>query len=174
MFRYKFRHAAAIIAVSAISALSFEADAQRGEKVIGIQAGYNSHNESAVAGVFFSYRFSQHFRVAPSAQYVFRNKHTDAFLLNCDLQVPFSFGLKRVELYPMAGLCFASWNTHSLMKSVTHTDDVSSRTDRFGLNIGAGMSVKCTSTLRLNFDVRYSVIDDYNTTMATVGIGYCF
>lgn len=147
--------------------------AQRGEKTIGIQAGYNSHNESGLAGISFSYRFSSHFRLAPNVQYIFRNEHTDAFMFNCDFQIPVSL-TRCFEIYPLAGGCYVSCNMHEFGHAISHTDDVSSRVNHFGINLGGGLGIRCTSTLRLNLEVRYSIVKNYNTTMASVGIGYCF
>lgn len=148
--------------------------AQRGEKIIGVETGFNSHNKTPLAGVFFSYRFSNHFQVSPNVQYVFKKKHTDAFIFNCDFQVPFNLATTPVDVYPLAGLSYASWNFHDSLRSFDISDDVSSRYNHFGLNFGGGLSVKCSSTLRLKFEARYSVIKDFNTTMVMAGIGYSF
>ena len=40
--------------------------AQKGEKTVGLRAGYSTRNESAIAGVYFQYRFSRYFRLAPN------------------------------------------------------------------------------------------------------------
>ncbi|MDE6073156.1 MAG: porin family protein [Muribaculaceae bacterium] len=149
-------------------------DFRKGEKTIGVEVGYNSFNESAVTGITFSYRFNRLLRIAPNVQYVFRNNQTDAFIFNCDFHVPFKIKTSRVELFPLAGVCYASWNHHGLDGIRTISDDVSSRDSQFGINVGGGIGFKCSGNLRLFAEGRYSFVRDYNNTSILAGIAYSF
>ena len=105
---------------------------QRGEKSLGLAGGFNTANDGAVAGVFFQYSFSRHFRLAPSADYVFRHRGIDGLHVNLDCHFPIGVGSGRFDVYPLVGLNFMSMYDHSIVE----TEDVSSRRTRLGLNIG--------------------------------------
>lgn len=68
--------------------------AQRGEKTFGIRGSYVSRNTSASAGLYMTYRFSGLFRLAPSADYVFRHDGSDAFSVNLDTHYTFNLGIR--------------------------------------------------------------------------------
>ena len=169
----------AIAAVAMLgSVLFFQAQgAVKGEKNVGVTAGYTSSNKSAVAGIGFSYAFSQHFRVAPNLQYAFRNNNRDGLLINFDFHVPLNIeGGNKVEIYPIVGLNYSCWTNYykSEEKEKESSDDVSTRKNRFGLNAGAGVGYNVTETIRLNFDARYTLVKGFNTTTLALGIAYRF
>ena len=68
---------------------------QRSEKTLGLAGGFNTANDGAVAGVFFQYSFSSHFRLAPSADYVFRHRGIDGLHVNLNCQFPIGVGSVR-------------------------------------------------------------------------------
>lgn len=143
-----------------------------GEKTLGIQAGYVSYNESALAGIEFSYRFSRNFRLAPSANYAFRHNGTDALMVNLNAQipVPLSHGW---ELFPYAGINYSSWNFHT--QSAAGSDfDVTTRDTRFGLNLGGGIGVSVTPTLRLAVTADYVFIRHFGGCNILARIAYRF
>ena len=77
----------ALSAAIAFTALTAAADEYSGEKTLGLQTGYITYNQSAVAGIEFTYRFNRNFRLAPSVNYVFRHKSVDALMINLNAQV---------------------------------------------------------------------------------------
>ena len=81
---------------------------QRGEKSLGLAGGFNTANDGAVAGVFFQYSFSGHFRLAPSADYVFRHRGIDGLHVNLNCQFPIGVGSGRFDVYPLVGLNLSS------------------------------------------------------------------
>lgn len=167
-----------ILMLTIVALLSFsQANSQTyvpKEKTIGIEVGYNSHNKSALTGIAFSYRFNRYFRLAPNVQYVFRNNNTDGFSINIDGQVP--FGLKNVpiEIYPIFGVNYSSWNNKSTKFERDFSDDVSTRENNFGLNLGGGVGVKCSGHLRLFVNGRYTFVRHFGTAMVAAGILYSF
>lgn len=150
--------------------------AVKGEKNVGLQLGYTTYNESAVAGIGFSYAFSNHFRVAPNLQYAFRNNNRDGLLLNFDFHVPLNIESgNKFEVYPIVGLNYSCWtNYHKEQEREKSSDDFTTRKNRFGLNAGAGVGYNVTETLRLNFDARYTLVKSYNTATFALGIAYRF
>ncbi len=171
------RFAAGLLtAAICIIASSSQADAQivKGEKSLGPKIGYASKNKSAVAGLVFQYAFSEHFRLAPELGYIFRHDNLDAFQFDINAHMPFSFTGEKVAFYPLAGLNYSSWSHHFDRSELLETDDVSTRTSRFGLNLGAGFDLRCTKTLKLTLEAKYTLMKGYSNTAITAGISYVF
>lgn len=148
--------------------------AQRGEKVLGVHTGYISKNESAIAGLFFQYSFSEHFRLSPEIGCVFRHQGLDAFTLDANAHFPFAFSSSHAGLYPLAGINYSSWNYHNNDHGIKDIDDVSTRKSRFGLNAGAGFELRPTSGLKLKVEAKYCLIESFSSAQISVGIGYIF
>ncbi|MDE6266988.1 MAG: porin family protein [Muribaculaceae bacterium] len=166
---------ASIILVTFSSVLLNSSAAVKGEKSVGIQLGYTSYNESAVAGIGFSYTFSSHFRFAPNLQYAFRNNNRDGLLINFDCHIPLKIESgEKVEVYPIAGINYSCWTRYYSDEEKAQSNDVSKRKNRFGLNAGAGVGYNVTGALRLTFEARYSLVKHYDTTTLALGIGYRF
>lgn len=163
--------AAIISGTIAISSLSASADEFSGEKTLGLQTGYTSYNQSAVAGMEFSYRFSRNFRLAPSVNYIFKHENVDALMINLNAQVPLPFA-GRWEAFPFAGLNYSSWNYHNT--DAANNPDVTTRISRFGLNIGGGISYAATQTLRLSLTADYVVIKQFSGCNILARIAYRF
>lgn len=144
----------------------------RGEKSFGPKAGFVSRNTSALAGLVFEYSFSRHVRIAPQASIIFRHKNLDALALDADMQFPLPFASDRYAFYPIAGLNFTSWNVHGIDENTNK--DVTTHRNRFGGNVGAGIEMKCTSTLKLNLEAKYTVIKSYPGVHVSAGISYVF
>lgn len=164
-----------ILALAALFAMPLASQTTGNEKSFGIKTGYISRNESMLAGIWFRYSFSEHFRLAPDAQVAFRHNDRDALQIDLDCHVPFRFtdGAK-VSLYPIAGINYSSWNRHLTPEQRESDDDVSTRNGYFGLNFGAGTDLRCSETLKLTLDARYSLVKSNSGIQISLGIGYIF
>ena len=160
---------ASTIALLCIGAAS--AQVERGEKMFGVRTGYVSTNESAVAGLTFRYAVSPWVRIVPEVACVFRHHDKDAFIADINAQVPFTFDSKKVDLYPLAGITFNSWSRHFEGPS---GDDVTTRSNYFGANVGAGFDLRCTQTLNLGIEARYTFIKHFTSLYLTASISYVF
>lgn len=156
----KFFLALAVAAGSLI--LASPASAQKGEKTLGIKGGYASYNRSGTAGLFFQYSFSSHVRIAPEIDYIFRNHNLSAFECCVDMHFPFRVA-RGFKLYPLAGITFNSWDK----KQGKH--DVHG-----GFDLGGGMDLYLTSSLKLNIQAKYSLMEQTGGYFAGIGIGYMF
>lgn len=167
-----------ILLVSLLTLLPITAvniHAAKGDKTFGVQSGYVSRNKSALVGITFQCGISDHFRLAPSAECIFRHDDRDAFQINLDAHFPFSFTGDRAALYPIAGLNYSSWNRHSTeIDDNQISKDVSTRSGYMGLNAGCGFEFKASSTLKLNIEARYSLVKSNSSAQISVGIGYMF
>lgn len=156
--------------------------AERGEKTFGVRTGYVSRNNSADFGLFFQYTFSEHFRLEPAADIVFRHRNRDAFTVDLNAQIPFEFSSDQFSLYPFAGLNFSSWNYHNETIYIggpapiddKFTTGVSSRKNRFGVNLGAGFDLKVSETLKLSLQCGYTFVKANSGIRILAGIGYVF
>ena len=153
-----------VLALSLICLIPNQASA--GEKSVGLRAGYTTRNETGVAGLYFQYRFIPRFRLSTSVDYAISHKNRDAFFFNVDGHAPFNIAPK-LELYPLAGFTFATYNQHN-------ADDSSSRVNRFGANVGAGAGLRVTSSLRLGFEGKFQYVKHLSAGVFTVSIGYMF
>lgn len=166
--------AAAVTTLAVSAAPRMAADnIYRGEKTVGLSAGFHSYNTSAVAGIEFTYRFSEHFRLAPSVNYVFRHHNQDALSLNLHAEVPFQVGT-RCDIFPLAGFSYSSWNRHGALRHNDETHDVGNRTTRFGIDVGAGVNYDLSPTLRIGLTAGYTIVKEYNGVIALGRIAYRF
>lgn len=175
----KSRIAVALLAISgaltvqAAEPVSRATDALRGEKSLGIEVGYNGYNRMPQVGGRFTYRFSRLIRLAPAVEYTFRDTGRDALLFDIDVNFMFPLAQNRCALYPLVGLNYSSWNYHPVV-TVPGTNDVSSRVSRAGINLGAGIDVNISGSLRLSAGAHYTFIKEFHGVVAEVGIHYRF
>lgn len=141
---------------------AFTANAQKGEKTLGVKGGYASYNNGGFADVYFQIGVANHVRLAPSIGYVFRNDHKSAFTLDVDVQFPFRV-VKALNVYPLLGFTFNNWN-------YTYHDDFS----RAGANFGAGFDIFLTQNLKMNIEGKYSMMNDTGGAFFGIGLGYVF
>lgn len=172
-----FRLLAVILLLGGTFAPTFAAT--KGEKVFGVHTGYVSRNRSADVGLFFQYSFSQMFRLQPSADIIFRHNDRDAYIIDLNAQVPINIGEEDVcSLYPYAGLNFSSWNRHNYLHNGDLVnpgfDEVSSRNNYFGVNVGAGFDLKVSSTLKVSIEAGYTFVKRNSGVRVLAGIGYIF
>ncbi|MDE6335351.1 MAG: hypothetical protein K2L34_02160 [Muribaculaceae bacterium] len=157
------KHSAlALLMTAAASICSVPAYAQAGEKTLGIAGGYASHNNGGEANIYFHYSFSQHVRIAPEIGYVFRNEGKSAF--ECSVDVHFPFRVARgFKVYPLTGVTLNNWS-HEHGGHIT----------RGGLDFGGGVDLYLTSSLKLNLQGKYSLMNDTSGCFVQMGIGYVF
>lgn len=161
---------AVLLVVAATPALSAQPEA--GNKSFGPKLGYVSRNHSAQAGLVFQYAFSKHVRISPELSCVFRNHNQDGLMVDLNMQFPLPAWSSRTELYPLAGLAFNSWADHGVSRD--DEVDVTTHVNRLGLNLGAGFALKCTSTMKVNIEAKYTLVKSYSSAFITAGISYIF
>lgn len=166
-----------LLALTLISAPLTVSAAPKGEKTFGIRTGYVSRNKSADLGLYFQYSFSKYFRLQPAVDLVFRHEDRDAFTVDLNGQVPIDFSSDKFSLYPFAGLNFSSWNRHNVVPGLDAQDfnqDRSSRSNYFGVNLGAGFDLKLSPTLKLTLEGGYTFVKSNSGVRILAGIGYVF
>ncbi len=144
----------------------------RGEKSFGPRVGYVTRNCSALGGLVFQYSFSRHVRIAPEASIIFRHKNLDALSVDIDMQFPLQLESDRMAFYPILGLDFTSWNSHRIQEGTNK--DVSNHVNRFGANAGAGFEIRCTPTLKIFLEAKYTLVKTYPGATVAAGLAYVF
>ena len=147
---------------------------RKGDTSLGPKVGYISKNKSALAGLVFQYSFSDHLRISPEVSCDFRHNDLDAFIMDVNVHAPFNFTGDKVDLYPLAGLTFNSWGKHWTEVTERNSDDVTNHVNRWGLNLGAGMDLRCNQTLKFTLEARYSLVKSFSNFQLAVGIAYVF
>lgn len=150
------------VAVAALFVVMPEAEAQRGEKTLGIAGGYATYNSGGYANLFFQYTFASHVRIAPEVGYIFRNEGKSGFEMSVDMHFPFRIA-RGFGAYPLAGVTFNSWKYSGAGSA-----------NRVGLDFGAGFDIYLTTNLKLNVQGKYSLMNDTDGGFIDVGIGYVF
>lgn len=163
-----------IFAVIAAVCMAFGAHAQieKGMMSIGPKLGYISHNKSAVAGIVYQYNITERFRLSPEIGWAFRHNDENAFMADINLHMPVAITEGgSVALYPLVGVAFNSWGYHW---SLADGLDVSKHISRFGANIGAGFDLRCSQSIKMNIEAKYSFIKSYSSVYIGAGVSYLF
>lgn len=152
-----------------------EVFSQKGQTSVGLRGGFTSRNTTGTAGLYLSYQFTDHFRLAPKVDYAFRHNKIDAFSFNADAECPIALNAdKNLYFYPIAGLNYSTYSTHFQVTENDISDDSSERTNNFGLNLGAGLEYRPTATMRLAFESKCTLVKQNTGAWLTLSIGYLF
>lgn len=168
-----------IFFLSAIAAQDMSAQTTKGRTSFGVKTGYVTLNKTASAGIELQYAFSNHFVLAPSIDYVFRNENLDGLLFNLDYHGPWQLDKDgKWYFYHILGVNYASWSTHTKAapddNGHYNDDDVTTRFNRVGLDFGAGFDYYVRPTLKLSLQGKFNWIKDHNTGLFNIGISYVF
>ena len=146
-----------------------EAQTVKGSMAVGAKIGYETENSSASPAAFYHISFSQRFRLSTEIGGIIRNHNKEAFTLDVNAHIPFTFTGDNVSFYPVAGLNFSSWGKH-----FHHPDYGSSSKhyNRLGVNLGAGFELRCSSRIRVLIEAKYCLIKSFSSAQIAAGIGY--
>lgn len=142
---------------------SINANAQKGEKMLGVKGGYATFNNSGYSAIVFQYSFAEHFRISPQASYIFSHNNISGFEFSIDMHFPFRV-TKGIKLYPLAGVTFNNW----IWQHPKTTEN------RFGLNVGGGADFYITNNLKISAQAKYSWLKNTDGGFFDIGIGYLF
>lgn len=94
----------------------------------------------------------------------------------------------KLNVYPLAGLTYTNWKMAGYDIDmgdfegigsdwgdyVEDSTDESSKSGKFGVNLGAGIEYGLTSNLSIGFEVKYQLIADFNQAVFGIGVAYKF
>lgn len=136
---------------------------QRGEKTVGVAAGYSTYNQSGFANLYFQYSFAQHVRISPEIGYAFPKDGTSGFEASIDMHFPFKI-YRGIGVYPLAGVTYNNWSFKNSPKNLS----------RFGADFGAGFDFYFTSRFKLSVQGKYSLVKTAGGGFVNIGFGYVF
>lgn len=152
-----------ILAVVILSITSLFA--QKDEKTIGANLNYGGEIGSFGLGAKFTYNITDVIRLAPSLNYYFRHNYTSLFAFDADAHYLFPLEGGMFTAYPLAGITFQSWN-FDVAGGLSWT--------RLGINLGGGIQYDFDSQWRALGELKYSVVNDFDQLVLTLGIAYKF
>lgn len=162
---------AILLAMPALGA----AASHKGETSVGLRGGFTTRNTTATAGLYLSYRFTEHFRVSPKLDYAFPHHNIDAFSFDIDCEMPLSLSAAdNINFYPIAGLNYSTYSYHIEKGEDSSAEETSQRRNDFGLSFGAGLEYFATPTLRLAVESKGVIIKRFSGGWFTLSIGYRF
>ncbi len=161
-----------LMSIIVFAAFSAAGRTPRGETTFGPKVGYVSRNNSMCAGIVFQYSPSSVIRLSPEVGINFRHKNLDALTADVNVHFPFAVAGEKASVYPLVGVGYTSWGRHD--QDPETTDDVTSHTGVFCVNMGAGAEVRCTQSLKLSLEARYSLMRHLPTAYVTAGIAFVF
>ena len=150
--------------------LSLSAHAQRGEKSVGLLGGFNTESESGLAGVFFQYSCNSWLRLTPNIQAIFKKNDVSAMHINGNAH----FILQLTDdlyCYALGGVTYQSWRLPWVNDDwkIEHEN-----INRFGANVGGGLEIYATPSLKFMVEGKYSFVKDFSSAGFVAGIGYVF
>lgn len=176
-----------LMIVSFIALGIVTAFAQKGEKAIGINLGYGSEVSNVGLGAKFRYGITDAIRTEASFDYFFKKDGLSMWDINLNAHYLFHLSDK-LNVYPLAGLTYTNWKMagydidlgnfegfgNDWGDYVEDSTDESSKSGKFGVNLGAGIEYGLTSNLSIGFEVKYQLIADFNQAVLGIGVAYKF
>lgn len=176
---------------------SLFASAQAKTFSAGVNVNYGTQIESFGIGAKGAYCFTDAIRGEASFNYFFPNDGFSMWEINANAHYLFKLSDK-FKVYPLVGLTYvhAHWSMKDYLggggddyeggegdwgwgapmkKAVSYDDyDVSYNEGRFGVNLGGGVQFDVTQNLVLNFEVKYSLVKDFDQCVLGIGAAYKF
>ncbi|NDV66398.1 outer membrane protein [Bacteroides sp. 224] len=180
--------------IAIIFMIGSNAMAQKGEMAGGILLNYGTEIESLGIGAKFQYGITDAIRIEPSFDYYFGKNDFNMFDFNANVHYLFNVAPK-INIYPLAGLGYTSWKTvdfdfdfgyddddFDLWTRANYDDDDdydeydsgSSRSGKIAINLGAGAEYQLTNKLKINAELKYQIISNFNQLVFGVGLAYKF
>ena len=164
------------LTVALVSLCSY---AQKGEKAVGINLSYGTEISNIGIGVKGQYNFTDAIRAEASFDYFLKKDGLKMWDINVNAHYLFPVSNK-IKVYPLVGVTYSNWSTtytaYSYPSSTGQetSEEVSSSTGKFGVNLGGGASYDITDNLVLNAEVKYQLISNFNQAVFGIGIAYKF
>jgi opacity protein-like surface antigen len=143
---------------------SLGAFAQKGEKAVIGNIGYQTDSKHFLIGVQGKYNITNEIRIAPDFMLLFPKNHTIGLDINVNAHYVFNVD-KNVSVYPLAGIAMQN-------SRFSHSGVTASNTN-FGFNLGGGFAYDLANNSFINAELKYTFSDGDCATF-TVGYGFKF
>lgn len=145
------------------------ASAQQGEKAVGATLSYGTEIENLGVGVKGQYYFTDRFRGEASFDYFFKKNYLSMWDLNANLHYLIDLS-DDWKVYPLAGLGYTNWTVSGI--EIEGLKSSSASTGKIAVNLGGGIQYDLSERLKLNAELKYQIINNYNQVVLGVGFAY--
>lgn len=143
--------------------------AQKGESSLGVNLNYGDDSNLGL-GVKYRYGLTDNLRIEPAFNYYFKHEYFSMWDLGANLHYVFPVA-DRVAVYPLAGLGYAHATAHlsDLGEGWKNISD-----GKIAVNLGAGVDFKVASTVNLNLELKYQIVENVNQLIISAGVAFAF
>lgn len=141
--------------------------AQQGESALGVNLNYGNDTNFGL-GVKYRYNLSDHVRIEPAFNYYFEHDNVSMWDLNANFHYLCPVA-ENVTVYPLAGIGYANATAHLKDWGLDNESD-----GKITVNLGAGADFQVSSSVKLNLELKYQIIDDFNQLVLSAGVVFAF
>lgn len=141
--------------------------AQQGESALGVNLNYGNDTNFGL-GVKYRYNLSDHVRIEPAFNYYFKHDYVSMWDLNANFHYLCPVA-ENVTVYPLAGIGYANATAHLKDWGLDNESD-----GKITVNLGAGADFQVSSSVKLNLELKYQIIDDFNQLVLSAGVIFAF
>ncbi len=141
--------------------------AQQGESALGVNLNYGNDTNFGL-GVKYRYNLSDHVRIEPAFNYYFKHDYVSMWDLNANFHYLCPVA-ENVTVYPLAGIGYANATAHLKEWGLDNESD-----GKITVNLGAGADFQVSSSVKLNLELKYQIIDDFNQLVLSAGVVFAF
>lgn len=141
--------------------------AQKGESALGVHLNYGNDSNLGL-GVKYRYGITEHLRIEPAVNYYFKHDYASMWDMEANLHYLFPVA-DNVSIYPLGGLGYARATAH-LSDLGIGWKNVSD--GKIAVNLGAGMDFRVASNIKLNLELKYQIVDNFNQLVLSAGVSF--
>lgn len=167
----------AIICAAVLGMGCASAQAEKGDKAVGINLVYGSGIKNIGAGARLQYTPIDHVRAELGMNYFFQKDYVNMWDINLNAEYLIALRNQKLYIYPIVGLSFAktTFDAEGYRKRHEKEEDPSKFNDKaFGLNLGAGVEYSLTDHVGVTLEYRHSIMKDIDQGVVGIGANYKF
>ena len=147
----------ALVALTTLFSVHAE---ESGDITIAPQFAYATKHSMAGFGLQAQFYALDNLRVAPEFIFYFKSDNITAY--NANLNVHYLIPKGNFNIYPLAGFSYARYKVE--------VNDVTSKHDRIGANIGIGTEYPINDMLCFFAEERFQLMKDFNQSVTVLGV----
>ena len=153
-----------------LALVALGASAQKGDKFVGANVSYNNEVSNVGIGVKGQYFFTDKLRGEASADYFLKKDGLSMWDINANVHYLFNVADK-FKVYPLAGVGYTNWKV-SFDDDEVLGEGGSSSTGKIAINLGGGAQYELSEKMVINAELKYQIIDNYNSLVFGVGVAF--
>lgn len=149
--------------------------AEQGDLYVGGNLNYGMHSDykNLGIGVKGQFEFVDHFRGEASYNYFFEKDYCTMWDVNANVHYLFNIN-DQFTVYPLAGLTAlgVKFDVPTISIGNTTIGGGSGSDTKVGFNIGGGVDYFLSETIKLNAELKYQIVSDFDRPVLSVGIAF--